>query len=182
MADKCLAKLSQSLLQLAILGVCMRGITYDSVNISVLIEQRNISFHNNISLKTMRLGILSWEKLKHRENHGRIVSLDQFRLGVEEQLLIFSASRLSPGLVKKLQKFINFCLKKIETFKVHMKTIVLWVLWNVQNQHIAERERCTTVVVLISGAFVWSRLIYQRCLHLSDRFTRNPQVNKLKSA
>ena len=111
MADKCLAKLSRSLLQLVILGVYMRGITYDSVNISVLIEQRNISFQNDSSLKIMRLGVLSWEKLKHRENHGRIVSLDQLRLGVEEQLLIFSASCLLPGRVKKLQKFINFCLK-----------------------------------------------------------------------
>ena len=90
----------------------MRRITYDSatVNISVFIEQRNISFQNDISLKTMRLGVLSWEKLKHRETHGRIASLDQLRLGVEEQLLIFS-SCLSPGRVKKLQKFIKFCLK-----------------------------------------------------------------------
>ena len=84
MADKCLAKLSRSLLQLVILGVYMRGIAYDSVNISVLIEQRNISFQNDSSLKIMRLGVLSREKLKHRENHGRIVSLDQLRLGVEE--------------------------------------------------------------------------------------------------
>ena len=52
----------------------------------------------------MRLGVLSREKLKNRETHGRIVSL------VEEQLLIFS-SCLSPGRVKKLQKFINFSLK-----------------------------------------------------------------------
>ena len=113
MADKCIAKRSRILLQLAILGVYMRRITYDSatVNISVFIEQRNISFQNDISLKTMRLGVLSCEKLKHRENHGRIVSLDQLRLGVEEQLLIFSSSCLSPGRVKKLQKFINFCLK-----------------------------------------------------------------------
>ena len=81
-----------------------------TVNISVFIEQRNISFQNDISLKTMRLGVLSWEKLKHRETHGRIVSLDQLRLGVEEQLLIFS-SCLSPGRVKKLQKFIKFGLK-----------------------------------------------------------------------
>ena len=44
MADKCLAKPSRSLLQLAILGVYIRRITYDSatVNNSVFIEQRNI--------------------------------------------------------------------------------------------------------------------------------------------
>ena len=61
MADKCLAKSSRSLLKLAILGDYMRRITYDSatVNISVFIEQRNISFQNDISLKTMRLGVLS---------------------------------------------------------------------------------------------------------------------------
>ena len=63
------------------LGVYMRRITYDSatVNISVFIEQRNISFQHDISLKTMRLGVLSWEQLKHRETHGRIVSFDQLR-------------------------------------------------------------------------------------------------------
>ena len=79
--------------------LCMRRITYDSaaVDISVFIEQRNISLQNEISLKTMRLGVLSWEQLKHRETRGSgIVSLEQLRLGVEEQLLIFS-SCLSPG-------------------------------------------------------------------------------------
>ena len=61
MADKCLAKSSRTLLQLAILRDYMRRITYDSaiVNISVFIEQRDISFQNDISLKTMRLGVLS---------------------------------------------------------------------------------------------------------------------------
>ena len=33
-----------------------------------------------------------------------IVSLDQLRLGVEEQLLIFSASCLSPGRIEKASK------------------------------------------------------------------------------
>ena len=63
------------------LGVYMRRITYDSatVNISVFIKQRNISFQNDISLKTMRLGVLSWEKLKNRETHSRIVSFDKLR-------------------------------------------------------------------------------------------------------
>ena len=41
-------------------------------------EKRNISFQNDISHEnTMRLGGLSWEKLKNRETHGRMVSLDQ---------------------------------------------------------------------------------------------------------
>ena len=88
MADTCLAKWLRSLLQLAIPGNYMRRINYDSttVNISVFIEQRNISFQNDISLKTMRLGVL-WEKLKNRETQGRIVSLDQ-QLGVAEQFFI----------------------------------------------------------------------------------------------
>ena len=80
MANKWLAKPSRSLLQLAILGVCMRRIKYDSatVNNSVFIEQRNISFQNDISLKKpWDWGVSSWKKLKHRETHGRIVSLEQ---------------------------------------------------------------------------------------------------------
>ena len=61
MADKCLAKPSRSLSQFAILGVYIRRITYDSatVNISVFIAKKNISFQNYTSLKTMRLGVLS---------------------------------------------------------------------------------------------------------------------------
>ena len=80
MADKWLSKPSRSLLQLAILGVCMRRIKYDSatVNNSVFIEQRNISYQNDISLKKpWDWGVSSWKKLKHRETHGRIVSLEQ---------------------------------------------------------------------------------------------------------
>ena len=73
----------------------MRRINYDSatVNISVFIEQRKISFQNDISLKTTRLGVLSWEKLKNRETHGRIVSLDQLgsRRAVTDLFVMFIA-------------------------------------------------------------------------------------------
>ena len=50
-----------NVVELAILVVYMRRINYDSatVNISVFIKQRNISFQKGISLKTMRLGVLS---------------------------------------------------------------------------------------------------------------------------
>ena len=75
-----------------------------TVNISILIEQRNISFQNDISLRTMRLGVLSWEKLKKSWDSQQNCELKLV------QLLIFS-SCLSPGRVKKLQKFINLCLK-----------------------------------------------------------------------
>ena len=85
-------------------------------------------------------------------------------LGVKEQLLIFS-SCLSPGRVKKLQKFISFCLKvghsaylKHSKF-TWRKLIVMRLLSNVPNQHIVEQEWSTRVVVLISGAFVRSQLI-----------------------
>ena len=50
------------IVQLAIPGVYIMRISYDSatVNIFVFIEQRSISFQNDISLKkTMRLGVLS---------------------------------------------------------------------------------------------------------------------------
>ena len=75
MADECLAKPSRSLLQLAILGVYMRRINYDlaTVKISVFIEQRNISFQDDISPKT----IVKKSSLKNHETHVRIVSLDQ---------------------------------------------------------------------------------------------------------
>ena len=50
-----------NVVELAILVVYMRRINYNSatVNISVFIKQRNISFQKGISLKTMRLGVLS---------------------------------------------------------------------------------------------------------------------------
>ena len=50
-----------NVVELAILVFYMRRINYDSatVNISVFIKQRNISFQKGISLKTMRLGVFS---------------------------------------------------------------------------------------------------------------------------
>ena len=36
-----------------------------------------ISFQKNVSWKTIRLRVFSWEKFKNRETRGRIVSLDQ---------------------------------------------------------------------------------------------------------
>ena len=69
MADKCLVKLSQSLLQLVILSVYKRRTNYytiyDSVtvNISVFIEPRNFSFQNDISPKNHEIGTLVVRKL-----------------------------------------------------------------------------------------------------------------------
>ena len=91
------------------------------------IEQRNISFQNDISLKTMRLGVLRWEKLK---------SWAWTSSGVEVQMLIFSS--LSLGRVKKFQKFINFRLKIAHSANLkHSKSTwgQLIVLWKVQQNH-----------------------------------------------
>jgi len=129
------------------------------------IEQRNISFQNDISLKTMRLGVLSWEKLKNREL-GPALESKTFRhvYGLDES-----------------KRFKNVCLKVGHSNLKHLKStrIVLWLLWNVQNQHIADRKRSTTVVVLIAGAFVGSPLIYESCLHLSDTFACRSAHNNL---
>ena len=64
MLCKTVAKsLADGVVQLEILGFYMRRINYDSatVNISVFIEQRNISFQNDISLKTM-----DWESCREK--------------------------------------------------------------------------------------------------------------------
>ena len=79
------------------------------------------------------------------------------------------------------KRFKNFCLKVGHSNLKHSKStiIALWLLRNVQNQHIADRERSTTVVVLIAGAFVGSPLIYESCLHLSDTFACRSAHNNL---
>ena len=113
MADKCLAKPSRSLLQLAILGVRLHEENHlrfsNSKHFRFYWTTKNF-FSEWHFTKNHEIGSPVLKKYKYRDTHGRIVSLDQLRLGVEEQLLIFS-SCLSPGRVKKLQKFINFCLE-----------------------------------------------------------------------
>ena len=64
MSRKTVAKsLADGIVQLAIPSVLIREENQHNdsvtVNISVFIEQRNISFQNDISLKNMRLGVLS---------------------------------------------------------------------------------------------------------------------------
>ena len=93
----------------------MRRINYDSSSNSkhfcfYWTKKHFISEWYFANYKTMRLGVLWWEKLKNRESQGRIVPWAWTSLGVEEQLLIFSLC-LSPGWVKNLQMFINVCLK-----------------------------------------------------------------------
>ena len=116
----------------------MRRINYDSatVNIPIFIEQRNISFQNDISLKTMRLGVLSGEKLKNRETHGRNVSLDQLGnwRAIADLFVMFI-----PWQVKKLQKFINVCLKVGYSANLkHSKSTRRQLIapWKLQNHNI----------------------------------------------
>ena len=64
MSRKTVAKfLADGIVQLAIPSVLIHEENQHNdsvtVNISVFIEQRNISFQNDISLKNMRLGVLS---------------------------------------------------------------------------------------------------------------------------
>ena len=188
----------------------MRRINYDlaKVTISVFIEQRDISFQNDISLKTMRLGALSlsWEKFeKNHETHCRIVSLDQ--LGSQRAIILLIFSSLSSGRVKTLLKFINFCLKvdhsaNLKYSKSTWRQLV--VLWKVQHHNIksygpnacsAGLDRGTGMIDLWQllfdvGCFrveatnyedvhTWVMHLYNIVPTITCSFTtRNPQVKK----
>ena len=109
MSRKTVAKsLADGVVQLAIPGVYIMMISYDSatVNIFVFIEQRSISFQNDISLKNHEIGSLVVRKVKKSWDSRQNRELRQ----ASRNCWIFS-SCLSPGRVKKLQKFINFCLR-----------------------------------------------------------------------
>ena len=72
MSRKIVSKsLADGLVQLAILNVYMRRINYDSatVDIPFLLNKETSHFRMIFHYKTMRLGDLSWENLKNRENH-----------------------------------------------------------------------------------------------------------------
>ena len=111
--------------------------------------------------------------------------LDQLRSGVEEQLLIFS-SCLSPWRVKKFQKFINFCLKVGHSANLkHSKST--WrqsscdscEMYKISTSRSRNGNNLRQLSPLISGAFVCSRLIYEKCLHLSDKFAYRSAHNNL---
>ena len=111
---------------------------------------------------------------------ARIVSLDQLGSRRAMQLLIF-LSCLSPGRVKKLQidskvhkilsqKLAIALISNIQSLHITEENLSSWEMFKIitsealDTMHaqlflIAEREQSTTVVVLISGAFVQSRLI-----------------------
>ena len=150
----------------------MRRINFDSttVNISVLIRQRNISFRNDISLQTMRLGVLSWERLKNRENRELGPAWESQSNAIADML-----SCLSPGRVKKLQKFINSCPKVGHSANLkHSKSTYNWreliVLWNVQNNNIKSFEHNARSALLDGG----TGAIYDSCRFDIGRFRAEP--------
>ena len=149
---------ADGLIQLAILNVYMRRINYYSatVDISVLIGQINIAFRN-ISLQTMRLG-----------------GLDQLGSRRAMQLLIF-LSCLSPGRVKKLQKFINSCLKVGHSANLkHSKSTYNWreliVQWNVENHNIKSCGHNARSALLDRG----TGAIHDSCRFDIGRFRAEP--------
>ena len=88
--------LADGVVQLAIPGGYIMRISYDSatVNIFIFIEQRSISFQNDISLKNHEIGSLVVRKVKWNcGTHGRIVSLDQLegRRAIADLFVMFIA-------------------------------------------------------------------------------------------
>ena len=155
------------------------GNNYNSktVNISAFIQPRKCFISEWCFFKIHEIGSLvvrkvkkSWDSRQNRENR----ELGPAWRGVKVHLLIPS-SCLSPGRVKKLQKCINSVSK-----------LAIVLIWNIKSPHVNNlysskrykiitklwaqctfstswspngKDRSTTVVVLISGAFVQSRLI-----------------------
>ena len=162
--------LTDGIVQLAILCIYMRRIiNYDwaTVNISVLIQQRNISFQNDIFLKTRRLGVLSWKKLKNCESHDSIES--------------------SPGRVKKGSKIHKLSVPKLAIVRIWNISNSTWrqliFLWKVQNHNVRSSGHNARLVLLDGGTrtidlrqllfwhrkFSWNQCNYERSLHPSDK-------------
>ena len=168
MADKCLAKPSRSLLQLASHGIYMERINYDSAtaSISVFIQQRDISFQKNHEIRSliMRKVRKLWDS---RQNH----ELDQLWSRRAILLLIF-LSCLSPGWVKKFQKFINFCLKVgCSANSKHSKsTRRLWSCDSCEKYKIST-SRTPGTIYLRQSSF-WYRALSRR----ADWFTKGVYI------
>ena len=116
-----------------------------------------------------------WESCREKGwKITRIVSLDQLGSRRAMQLLIF-LSCLSPRRVKKLQKFINSCLKvgPSANFK-HSKSTYNWreliVLGNVQNHNIRSFGQNARSALLDRG----TGAIYDSCRFDIGRFRAEP--------
>ena len=110
--------------------------------------------------KNHEIGSLVVRKVK---NIVRLIMAESWawtRLRVEEQLLIFS-SCLSPGLVKNLQKFINFCLRVGHSA-------------NLKHSKSHKDNRPVTPVQYTKSAHRGMRTIYNSCRFDIGRFRVEP--------
>ena len=121
----------------------MRWINYHSatVNISVFIEQRNIAFQSEISLKTMRfLGVLfsreSWDSRQNRELGRRAVA-DLFVV------------------------FIAWTSQKASKVHKRLSKLAIALIWNIQSRH--EDNRPVTPVKCTISAHRGTGTIYDSC-------------------
>ena len=102
--------------------------------------------------------------VKKSRDSRQNLSLDQ--LGESNSSLQISSSCfiISPGRVKKVQKFVNFCLKVGHSVNLkHSKSTrrQLILLWRLQNHN----AQCTLSTSLARGhrGDVWERSIYDNC-------------------
>ena len=115
--------------------------------------------------------------------HGRIMSLDQLGSRRAIQLLIFS-SYLSAERVKKLEKFINFCLKVGHSANQVSKSTwrELHVLWNKKWAKALGNRGTGTIYDSCRfdiGRFRAEPTNYERWPHPSDTFAYRSAHNNL---
>ena len=127
----------------------------------------------SVSLQTMRLGVLPWERLKNRENLELGPSWESQSNAIADLFVMFIAwtSQKASKVHKILsQKLAIALISNIQSLHITEENLSSWEMFKIitsealDTMHaqlflMAERERSTTVVVLISGAFVRSRLI-----------------------
>ena len=176
MADKCLAKPSQS----RPLATCDSRRLHEDSHLQFsngkhfrfywtkkhFISEWYFTKNHEIGSLVVRKVKTSWDSRQNRELGPPSLGSRRAIADLIGVMFIAWKSQKASKVHKRLSQSWPY-LFWFETFKVHMKTIDSCEMY--KNQHTAGRERSTTVVVLISGAFVWSRMIYERCLHLSDK-------------
>ena len=127
----------------------------------------------SVSLQTMRLGVLPWERLKNRENLALGPPWESQSNAIADLFVMFIAwtSQKASKVHKILsQKLAIALISNIQSLHITEENLSSWEMFKIitsealDTMHaqlflMAERERSTTVVVLISGAFVRSRLI-----------------------
>ena len=126
----------------------------------------------SVSLQTMRLGVLPWERLKNHERRELGPAWESQNNAIADLFVMFIASTIR---VKKLQKFINSYLKvgHSANFK-HSKSTYNWreliVLGNVQNHNIRSFGHNARSALLDRG----TGAIYDSCRFDIGRFRAEP--------